>query len=44
MVYESAKKWFASDGESGPGTFGRLGAGAVSGAVAQTCTYPMYGI
>ncbi|KAI9900058.1 hypothetical protein N3K66_004320 [Trichothecium roseum] len=40
MVYESARKFVTPDGQSNPGAIGKLVAGAVSGAVAQTCTYP----
>jgi len=42
MIYESVRAYFTPEGESNPGTFGKLGAGAISGAVAQTCTYPLY--
>ncbi|KAF2152607.1 putative mitochondrial carrier protein [Myriangium duriaei CBS 260.36] len=40
MVYESVRSYFTPAGEKNPGAFGKLGAGAVSGAFAQTCTYP----
>jgi solute carrier family 25 (mitochondrial phosphate transporter), member 23/24/25/41 len=40
MVYEIARKKFTPEGQKDPSAFGKLGAGAVSGAVAQTCTYP----
>lgn len=40
MVYEIARKQFTPEGEKDPSAIGKLGAGAVSGAVAQTCTYP----
>ncbi|KAF1967524.1 mitochondrial carrier protein-like protein [Bimuria novae-zelandiae CBS 107.79] len=40
MVYEMARTQFTPEGQKDPGAFGKLGAGAVSGAVAQTCTYP----
>ncbi|KAF2735405.1 mitochondrial carrier protein-like protein [Polyplosphaeria fusca] len=40
MVYEMARKQFTPEGQKDPSAFGKLGAGAVSGAVAQTCTYP----
>ena len=39
MVYESVRKYFTPEGEK-PSVVRRLAAGAVSGAVAQTCTYP----
>lgn len=41
MVYETVREYFTPDGEAAPGAIGKLGAGAVSGAVAQTCTYPL---
>ncbi|KAF2659512.1 mitochondrial carrier protein-like protein [Lophiostoma macrostomum CBS 122681] len=40
MVYEIARTQFTPEGQKDPGAIGKLGAGAVSGAVAQTCTYP----
>lgn len=40
MTYEMARKQFTPEGQKDPGAIGKLGAGAVSGAVAQTCTYP----
>jgi len=40
MVYESVRKHFTPKGDKNPSIIGRLGAGAISGAVAQTCTYP----
>ena len=40
MAYEIARKWITPPGEKNPGTLGKLGAGAISGAFAQTCTYP----
>jgi solute carrier family 25 phosphate transporter 23/24/25/41 len=40
MVYEIARTKFTRDGQKDPGAIGKLGAGAVSGAVAQTITYP----
>lgn len=40
MVYEVARTFFTPAGEKNPSTLGKLGAGAISGAVAQTCTYP----
>jgi solute carrier family 25 (mitochondrial phosphate transporter), member 23/24/25/41 len=42
MTYESVRKWFTKDGEKTPSATRRLAAGAISGAVAQTCTYPLY--
>lgn len=41
MVYEWARSYVTPEGEKNPGTMGKLLAGAVSGAVAQTCTYPL---
>jgi hypothetical protein len=41
MVYESVRSYFTPAGEKNPTAFGKLGAGAISGAVAQTCTYPL---
>ncbi|KAG8629062.1 hypothetical protein KVT40_002927 [Elsinoe batatas] len=40
MVYDSVRRYFTPKGQKDPSNFGKLGAGAVSGAVAQTCTYP----
>ncbi|KAF4121000.1 solute carrier family 25 (mitochondrial phosphate transporter), member 23/24/25/41 [Geosmithia morbida] len=40
MVYESARKSLTLEGEENPGAIRKLLAGAVAGAVAQTCTYP----
>ncbi|PSN64423.1 mitochondrial carrier protein-like protein [Corynespora cassiicola Philippines] len=40
MVYELARTQFTPEGQKDPSAIGKLGAGAVSGAVAQTCTYP----
>ncbi|KAK3674448.1 hypothetical protein LTR78_005534 [Recurvomyces mirabilis] len=41
MIYESVRKYFTPDGQANPSSFGKLAAGAISGAVAQTCTYPL---
>ncbi|KAL1646369.1 hypothetical protein SLS58_003329 [Diplodia intermedia] len=40
MVYETMRNIFTPEGNENPGVLGKLGAGAVSGAVAQTFTYP----
>lgn len=40
MVYEMARTQFTPEGQKDPSAVGKLGAGAVSGAVAQTITYP----
>jgi solute carrier family 25 phosphate transporter 23/24/25/41 len=40
MVYEMARTQFTHEGQKDPSAIGKLGAGAVSGAVAQTITYP----
>lgn len=40
MTYESVRKYFTAEGDKNPSNVRKLAAGAVSGAVAQTCTYP----
>ncbi|TQV93886.1 eukaryotic ribosomal protein L18 [Cordyceps javanica] len=40
MVYESVRKYLTPEGEQNPNAARKLLAGAISGAVAQTCTYP----
>lgn len=40
MVYESVRSYFTDPGEKNPVWYMKLAAGAISGAVAQTCTYP----
>ncbi|KAL1881446.1 hypothetical protein VTK73DRAFT_3964 [Phialemonium thermophilum] len=40
MVYEHVRTYLTPEGEKNPDNFRKLLAGAVSGAVAQTCTYP----
>ncbi|KFG77864.1 putative mitochondrial carrier protein [Metarhizium anisopliae] len=42
MVYESVRKYLTYDGEQNPSASRKLLAGAVSGAVAQTFTYPLF--
>lgn len=41
MVYESVRKHFTPEGDKNPSAVRKLAAGAISGAVAQTCTYPL---
>lgn len=41
MVYEHVRKYLTPDGEKNPDALRKLLAGAISGAVAQTCTYPL---
>ena len=40
MTYESVRKYFTDPGEKNPVWYRKLAAGAISGAFAQTCTYP----
>ncbi|KAJ5473657.1 Mitochondrial carrier protein [Penicillium sp. IBT 31633x] len=40
MTYESVRKHLTPEGDKNPNSFRKLLAGAISGAVAQTCTYP----
>jgi len=40
MTYEIARKYLTPEGDKNPNAVRKLAAGAVSGAVAQTCTYP----
>ncbi|KAJ5637277.1 hypothetical protein N7490_007156 [Penicillium lividum] len=40
MTYESVRTYLTPDGEKNPSSWRKLLAGAISGAVAQTCTYP----
>ncbi|KAJ9156713.1 hypothetical protein NKR23_g1094 [Pleurostoma richardsiae] len=40
MVYEFMRTYLTPEGEKNPSAMRKLLAGAVSGAVAQTCTYP----
>lgn len=42
MTYESVRKYLTPDGEKNPNSYRKLLAGAISGAVAQTCTYPLF--
>ena len=41
MVYESIRSYFTSPGEKNPPWYRKLAAGALSGAIAQSCTYPL---
>ncbi|WEW55589.1 hypothetical protein PRK78_001020 [Emydomyces testavorans] len=40
MTYESVRKYLTPEGDINPSPYRKLLAGAISGAVAQTCTYP----
>ncbi|EFQ34060.1 hypothetical protein CGRA01v4_12117 [Colletotrichum graminicola] len=40
MVYEWVRKYLTPEGDKNPSAVRKLLAGAISGAVAQTCTYP----
>ncbi|RQM05583.1 hypothetical protein DH86_00001601 [Scytalidium sp. 3C] len=41
MTYELVRKYFTPEGDKNPNAARKLAAGAISGAVAQTCTYPL---
>ncbi|KAK5117181.1 hypothetical protein LTR85_008949 [Meristemomyces frigidus] len=41
MIYESVRQYLTPEGQANPSSVGKLMAGAISGAVAQTCTYPL---
>ena len=41
MIYESVRQYFTPEGQANPSAVGKLCAGAISGAVAQSCTYPL---
>lgn len=41
MVYEHVRQYLTPEGEKHPDHMRKLLAGAISGAVAQTCTYPL---
>lgn len=41
MTYESVRKYLTPEGDKNPSPYRKLLAGAISGAVAQTCTYPL---
>ena len=40
MTYEAVRKHLTPEGDLHPSALRKLAAGAISGAVAQTCTYP----
>lgn len=41
MTYEVARTYLTPEGDANPSAGRKLLAGAISGAVAQTCTYPL---
>lgn len=41
MVYEYVRQYLTPEGDRNPSAVRKLAAGAISGAVAQTCTYPL---
>jgi solute carrier family 25 phosphate transporter 23/24/25/41 len=41
MIYELVRKHFTPEGDKNPSALRKLAAGAISGAAAQTCTYPL---
>lgn len=41
MTYESVRTYLTPEGDKTPDSLRKLLAGAISGAVAQTCTYPL---
>lgn len=41
MTYESVRQYVTPEGQQNPSPLGKLCAGAISGAVAQTITYPL---
>ncbi len=43
MTYEAMRQYLTPEGEKNPSNLRKLLAGAVSGAIAQTCTFPLYG-
>ena len=42
MIYEKLRKVLTPAGDKNPSNSRKLLAGALSGALAQTCTYPLY--
>ena len=43
MTYEWVRQYLTPEGDKNPSNWRKLAAGAISGAFAQTCTYPLYG-
>ena len=43
MTYEWTRQYLTPEGDKNPSNWRKLFAGAISGAIAQTCTYPLYG-
>ena len=43
MTYEWVRLYLTPEGDKNPSNWRKLFAGAISGAIAQTCTYPLYG-
>lgn len=41
MIYETVREYLTPEGAASPSVVGKLCAGALSGALAQTCTYPL---
>lgn len=39
-VYETIREWMTPEGQAGPSGWSKLMGGAMSGAIAQTITYP----
>jgi len=41
MIYEGFRQYFTKEGETSPSSAAKLLSGALSGGLAQTCTYPL---
>ena len=41
MTYEAARSYLTPEGDKNPNNWRKLLAGAISGGIAQTCTYPL---
>lgn len=41
MAYELVRQYLTPEGDKNPSAPRKLAAGAISGAFAQTCTYPL---